>query len=77
MTKKVELSDQDAATIRAILMTHAEMQDRAAMEGEVIIGRLSREEPDTAAETIDDLSDTNDTLTEDCENLKRLASKFE
>jgi hypothetical protein len=77
MTKMIVLSDEDAATVRAVLLTNAEMQDNRAIEGEAVIGRLSRDEPDTAADTIDDLQDTNDTLTRDCEDLKRLASKFE
>lgn len=76
MPKMILLDDDDAATVKAILLTHAEMQDRNALEGEEVIARLTVEEPVAAADTIDDLNDCNDVIMEDVDNLRRIADKF-
>lgn len=72
------LSPEDRAQVKAILMTHAEMQDHRTVESEVVLGRLKAdEEPDDEVrEMIDDLEESIKDCTEDSENLKRLASKF-
>lgn len=79
MMTPVFLSDEDKAQVKAILMTHAEMQDRRTLDGEQIIGRL-RAEGDASdtdvLEMIEDLEQTGEELIEDTENLKRIALKF-
>jgi hypothetical protein len=74
--KTILISDEDAATVKAILLTHAEMQDNRSIESLEVIGRLRRDDPKDAAETIADLQDTHNTLEEDCENLKRISHLF-
>jgi hypothetical protein len=78
ITKNVLLSEADAATVKAILMTHAEMQDRRTLEGEEIISRLKVESPDDedAVDMIADLMQAGNDLTEDSDNLKRIAHLF-
>lgn len=77
-TKTVTITESDAATIRAILNTHAEMQDRRTLEGEEIISRLKVESSDDedAAEMIFELTRAGNDLTEDSDNLKRIADLF-
>lgn len=70
----IELSPEDRAQIKAILMTHAEMQDRTALQGEEVLARLRRDEPDS--ELIADLEEDAADITADTENLKRLANLF-
>ena len=50
-----QLSPDDRAQIKAILLTHAEMQDRTALKGEEVLARLKRDEPDS--ELITDLEE--------------------
>lgn len=77
-TKTVTITESDAAQIKAILMTHAEMQDRRTLEGEEIIGRLRIESPndEDACDMIDELLQAGNDLTEDSDNLKRIARLF-
>lgn len=69
-----QLSPEDRAQIKAILLTHAEMQDRCALQGEEVLARLKRDEPDS--ELIADLEEDAADITADTENLKRLAKLF-
>ena len=69
-----QLSPDDRAQIKAILLTHAEMQDRTALKGEEVLARLKRDEPDS--ELITDLEEDAADITADTENLKRLANLF-
>ena len=69
-----QLTPQDRAQIKAILMTHAEMQDRSALQGEEVLARLKRDEPDS--ELIAGLEEDAADITADTENLKRLANLF-
>lgn len=68
------LSPDDCAQVKAILLTHAELQDRNLLNAESVIARLKRDEPDS--ELIGDLEQDNIELVADTENLKRLANLF-
>lgn len=71
------LSVEDRAQVKAILMTHAEMQDHRTVESEVVLGRLkASEQDDETQEMIEDLEESIRDCTNDSENLKRIASKF-
>lgn len=72
------LNADDRAQVKAILMTHAEMQDQRTMETETVLGRLKHQNDgdDETEDMIEDLEESIKDLTEDSENLKRLASKF-
>lgn len=72
--KTITLSDQDAAQVKAIMMMHAEMQDQRSVEAEAVLGRLQRDEPDS--DLIDNMVEDGQDLTDDVENLKRIASLF-
>jgi hypothetical protein len=68
------LSPDDCAQVKAILLTHAELQDRNLLNAEGVLARLKRDEPDS--ELIGDLEQDNIELVADTENLKRLANLF-
>ncbi len=70
-----QLTEVDRAQVKAILLTHAEMQDQRTLETEGVLGRLKHDEPDSV-EIIEDLEESIEDCIEDSENLKRLASKF-
>lgn len=70
----VHLTPADRAQVKAILLTHAEFQDRSALSGEEVIARLKRDEPDS--ELLADLEENAAELLEDTTNLKRLADLF-
>lgn len=72
---KIDIDDKDAKQVRAILLTHAELQDQQSMETEKVIGRLRRDEPGELA-MIEDLDEDIHAATADCENLKRIADLF-
>lgn len=75
--KKIELTEEDAQQIRAILLTHAELQDRRAIPSMELITRLKKDNPDpeeTVVEMIADLIDQVDEFEADSDNLKRIAS---
>lgn len=74
MTKSYELTPAEAAQVRAILQTHAEIQDQQAMQNEELRGRISQEDAD---ELVESLEDVHTTLTDDCANLRRLADIFQ
>lgn len=78
MNKQVMISEADAAQVKAILTTHAEMQDRRTLDGEQIISRLRIEQPndEDAQEMIDELTLVGAELILDTENLKRIAELF-
>jgi aminopeptidase N len=70
----ITLSPIDRAQVKAILRTHAEMQDRSLLSGEEVIARLKRDEPESEllANMIEDAAE----ILEDTTNLKRLADLF-
>lgn len=68
------IEPEDRAQIKAILLTHAELQDRNLMDAEGVLARLKHDEPDS--ELINDLEEDNIDLIADTENLKRLANLF-
>lgn len=70
----LNISPEDRAQIKAILLTHAEMQDQATLRGEDVIARLRRDEP--GSELLADLEEDAADLLADTENLKRLANLF-
>lgn len=74
MTKPYMLNDEDAAQVKAILMTHAEIQDHRTLDSMKILGRLKRDEPDD--ELIPDLQGQINDFETDCDNLKRIADIF-
>lgn len=74
--RNIELDDSDAAQVKAIMSMHAEMQDNRAIETMTTMGRLKRDDPHDAADTILDLEDIVEDCEIDAENLKRIASKF-
>lgn len=71
-----DISDADASTIKAILLTHAEMQDARSVQSMELVGRLSRDEPEDARELIESLGDQIDTFDDDCDDLRRIAGIF-
>lgn len=73
--KSYQLNDLDAAQVRAILRTHAEIQDQSSLRNEELRGRLSQEEADMD-ETIHDLKEIHGEISRDRDNLKRLADIF-
>lgn len=74
----ITLNAADAAQVKAILSTHAEMQDMRTVDTEGVIARMKHEggDDEEVAEMIAELSRSVDELTGDSENLKRLASLF-
>lgn len=72
------LTPTDRDQVKAILMTHAEMQDQRTLEAEGVIARMKNEgEGDEEVdEMIDELTESRDELIADSENLKRIASHF-
>lgn len=76
--RMVMISHDDAQQVRAILETHAEMQDQRTVENLELVSRLQVEEPDDheARSLVRDLKDQNDTFDNDCDNLRRIAKLF-
>lgn len=74
--RTIQISDEDAAQVQAILMTHAEMQDHRTLESMTLLGRLKRDEPEAASDTITDLQDQIEDFEVDCDNLRRIANMF-
>lgn len=74
--KMVMISETDAAQVKAILMTHAEMQDQRSVESMTLMGRLKRDEPVDGAAMIADLADQVTVFDNDCDNLRRIAQIF-
>lgn len=71
----LNLSNDDKQTIAAILRTHAELQDRHALNGTVVLARLTQAEPDNPLTIAmrEDLAD----IEGDCLNLCRIAALVE
>jgi hypothetical protein len=74
----VMMSDADKAQVRAILETHAEMQDQRSLENLELMSRLNVEEAndEDARALVLDLKDQNATFDNDCDNLRRIAKLF-
>lgn len=72
------LTREDAAQVRAILLTHAEMQDARINDSLAIIGRLNADlaEDDEAQDMVASLEAQVELFEDDSDNLKRLADKF-
>lgn len=71
----IAMTPTDRDQVFAILMTHAEMQDKLANDTLALIGRLRVDEPEET-DAIEDLQTMVDVCEEDCDNLKRIASIF-
>lgn len=69
------LTNEDKAQVKAILLTHAEMQDQRINEVMEVQGRLINDEPDEV-DMIADLQEQVDDFTADSDNLKRIASHY-
>lgn len=76
--RTIQLSEVDAKQVKAILMTHAEMQDQGALSSTQVISRLLEEgDPDgDEDEMIDILAEQVGELEWDSDNLKRIANLF-
>lgn len=74
----ITLNAADAAQVKAILLTHAEMQDMRTVDTEDVIARMKHEggDDEEVQEMIAELDDSVNSLITDSENLKRLASLF-
>lgn len=72
----LSLTRVDAAIVKAILMTHAEMQDSRAIPSMEIIARLRRDEPVDGALLIADLESQVIDFEEDSDELRRIAHLF-
>lgn len=74
----ITLSREDRAQVRAILETHAELQDRGALESTQIMSRLKVEEANDAdaQEMVGHLTEQVSVLEGDSDNLRRLADLF-
>lgn len=71
------LSDDDASQVRAILLTHAELQDRETVKAEELHGRLKKDATtDEELDVVEDIEDQIEDLTGDTTNLKRIAKIF-
>lgn len=72
----IEISPEDAATVRAVLMTQAEMQDSRSLESMTIRSRLARDCPEEAEGMIATLDQQTETFDDDCDDLRRIARLF-
>ena len=78
-TREIKISTVDALQVRAILLTHAELQDNQAIPSMELLSRLKLDNPDpdeTVVEMIDDLKDQVDDFEADSVNLRRIALQF-
>jgi hypothetical protein len=77
--KTITLSEKDADQVKAILLTHAEMQDGHAIQSMELHARLKKDYQGTAPEdgVINDLETQVEDMEVDSENLKRIAAIFE
>ena len=76
--RTIQLSEVDAQQVKAILMTHAEMQDLGALSSTDVMTRLiASDDHDSDTEgMIDILADQVGDLEWDSDNLKRIANLF-
>lgn len=74
----ITLSPTDAAQVRAILLTHAEMQDSRINDSLSLIGRLNADlrNDDEAQDMVASLEAQVELFEDDADNLKRLADMF-
>lgn len=75
----IKISPEDARQVRAILLTHAELQDRRAIPSMELLGRLKKDNPvpdQTVEEMIEDLKDQVSDFENDSDNLQRIAALF-
>ena len=68
----MQLSNEDKETIIAVLRTHAELQDRQALNGTQVLARLRKDEPNNPLTL--SMKEGLDVIEQDCENLVRIAS---
>lgn len=72
---KIEIDEVDAAQVRAILLTHAELQDNRIMGSEVQLASVMNIKPiDREAQS--DIKADIDGMSIDVQNLKRIAELF-
>lgn len=78
LMRTITLSPEDAAQVKAILLTHAEMSDNQALPSLELIGRMKTdpEQDDEILEMIASLSEQVEAFEVDSDNLKRIASIF-
>ena len=80
MSKRIiEIEAEDARQLRAILLTHAELQDQRAIPSMELLARLTRDNPDpdeTVVEMIEDLKTQVYDFEADSDNLQRIAALF-
>lgn len=76
--RTIQLSEVDAQQVKAILMTHAEMQDRGALQSTDVMTRLiaSGDHDEDTGEMITILAEQVGDLEWDSDNLKRIADLF-
>lgn len=74
----INLSEVDAQQVKAILMTHAELQDLEGIKSTDLLARMSADNDDSEemGTMIECLTEQVDDFTEDSDNLKRLAALF-
>lgn len=76
--RTIQLSEDDAQQVKAILMTHAEMQDQGALQSTNVMSRLitSDEQDEDTGEMVSILAEQVGELEWDSDNLKRIADLF-
>lgn len=76
--RTIELSEVDCEQVKAILMTHAEMQDQGALQSTSVMSRLitSDEQDEDTGEMVSILAEQVGELEWDSDNLKRIADLF-
>lgn len=80
--RNVELSQADFDQVRAIMMTHVDMQDLRSVESMSLLGRMRQarddgDDSDDMRNMIDDLSEQINTFEGDTDNLRRIADIFQ
>lgn len=73
--KIIRLTPDDAAQVKALILSFAELSDQNAMSSEVILGRIRHDCPDQP-DMIDALEEQISDFNEDSDNLKRIALMF-
>lgn len=78
MKRTIEIDVEDAETIRAVLLTHAEMQNQRVNETQAVQARINTEGNDTEEEQemVNNLQESCDELEIDSANLTRIADLF-
>lgn len=73
--KMINLTDEDATQVRAILLSFAEISDQQAIKSEELLARIKKDEPEEV-DMIDCLLSQSSDFTSDSDNLKRIAQQF-